>query len=174
MLCNCKYLKCLVYLSTSVRALVRQRTDRTSTQSKTAKASFCSSPTGSHLWLDSSLLPWSPANSSPDHLGSAVRSQNWGAETVDSTCQKRARAETCNAHCELWHHAPQPGVLKPAAMAWRPWTPGSKGSPHKDKNAALVSIFISSSVEYTFFITLSEGKRSSYWVQQQMNLTLDL
>lgn len=176
MLCYCKCLKCLVYLNTSIRALVRQRTDRTSAEGKTAKAGqpdFCSSSTGSHSCLDSSWLPWSPANSSPNHLGSAAGSQNWGAETVDCTCLKWARAETRNTH-ELWHHAPQPGVLKPTTPGWRPWTPGLMGGPHKDKNAGLVSVFTSSLIEYAFFFILSEDNRSCHWMQKRMISTLDL
>lgn len=146
MFCNFKYLKGLV-----LKHLWWDRAlDRTSTHHKTARASFWSSPTGSLIHPYSLHLLPVPG---PILLVSS-RLTKLGSWNFWPHFQ-----ETYNTHCELWHHSHQPAVLKATAVGWKPWTPDPIGGPHNNRNALLVLIFILFSIEYTFFVTLSEGHR---------------
>lgn len=153
--------QCSVILNTwkgwSAQApLVRHSSDRASTQDKTSRASFWSSPAGSLIhWIDSSLLhlllvpgPILLVSSRLTKLGS----WNFWLHFPET-------GKSRNLSHSLWVMA----LFTSTWCAENNWAPGPIGGPHNSRNDVVISIFILASLEYTFFITVSGGNRSAYW-----------
>lgn len=165
MLCCCKYLKCLVSLNASVRALVRQRTERTSALGKTARAF----PT--HASIHAGCLDLLPL------LAQITFVQQRAHKTGEL---KPVTAPAWNGQEQKLVTLLSYGIMHPNLVCWNQQQ--LDGDPeHRVQWEAPTwtrmlfwSQFLCHLLQNTLSSSLFEDKWSSHWMQEQMIPTLDL